>query len=85
MNRNIDPHRDAYLGAVATAARYWMTGDAQMASDRLEGMPMRELVAASLTLVAVLTDNLASKTGMDPLALLDGVVTEMMEAEGNSA
>jgi hypothetical protein len=85
MSRKIDPHRDAYLGAVATAARYWMTGDARMANDRLAGMPQRELVAASLTLVCVLTDNLASKTGMDALALLDGIVTEMMDAGGNGA
>jgi hypothetical protein len=62
-----------------------MSGDAQMASDRLEGMPKREFIAASLTLVAVLLDSLAAKTGMDPLALLDGVVTEMMDAGGNGA
>ncbi|GAA1593258.1 hypothetical protein GCM10009789_54110 [Kribbella sancticallisti] len=85
MNRNIDPHRDAYLGAVATAARYWMTGDARMARDRLEGMPWHELVAASLSLVAVFADSLAANTETDPLVLLDGVVAEMMEPKGNDA
>lgn len=85
MNRNIDPHRDAYLGAVATAASYWMDGNARMASDRLEGMPQRELVAACLSLVAVFADSLAEHTGAEPQALLDSVVTEMMDAGGDGA